>query len=164
MQWWHELAKVFSQMFGRSISVKLDVIGRSQPSVSVSALPSPHVATPSPIPAAVEYPITPPVEPTPTPAPKIEPPPPPIIAEPESLPPVDLFDGDPALDFAEPPDSLDLERAENSQVFKLEYDQDTEAVDIDPLLKSATEHIVKTFDGEIIDRSHDLFDKVVGDS
>jgi DNA polymerase III subunit gamma/tau len=155
-----ELSKVFSNMFGRSISVKLDVMGKIQAQPSISALPSPPpatpVAAPPPMPAAIPTPVVAlpepelvkPLEPI------IAPPELPVVAQPESLPPVDLFE-DPQLDFAEPPDSVDLERAENTPEIELEEP------DLDPVLQAATEHVVKTFNGEIIERSHELFDQIV---
>ena len=61
------------------------------------------------------------------------------------------------MDFAEPPDSLDVERAEHTPEIELEEP------DLDPILQAATEHVVKTFNGEIIDCHHELFDQIVGE-
>jgi hypothetical protein len=80
-----------------------------------------------------------------------------VVVEPVTLPPVDLFDSDPLMDFAEPPESLDVERAEHTPEIELEEP------DLDPILQAATEHVVKTFNGEIIDRSHELFEQIVGE-
>ena len=59
------------------------------------------------------------------------------------------------MDFAEPPESLDRERAINTPSVELEE------LEIDPLLQMATDNLVKVFNGKIIDRTHDLFDKIV---
>ncbi len=158
-----ELSKVFSHMFGRSITVKLDVMGKIQSQQITPTPPSkpPELSVVAPpeisttIPAPVIY----------QPAPEIAKPPelkiaPPelfVVAQPEPLPPVDLFESDPSLDFAEPPDSLDVERAEHTPEVELEEP------DLDPILQAATEHVVKTFNGEIVDRSHELFDQIVGE-
>jgi DNA polymerase III subunit gamma/tau len=171
-----ELSKVFSNMFGRSISVKLDVMGKNQaqPSIStISAKPlEPPVAAPVPPPATIPAPsVAPPepelIQPPPIIAPqelpvvaKIEaivaPPELPVVAQPEPLAPVDLFEPAPT-DFAEPPESIDAERAEHTPEIELEEP------DLDPILQAATERVVKTFNGEIIDRKHELFDQIVGD-
>jgi DNA polymerase III subunit gamma/tau len=159
-----ELSKVFSQMFGRSIAVKLDVMGKTQSQQITAAPPS----KPPDLPVAVSPPqISPPI-PTPAvhlpepelaklPEPKIAPPELPAVAEPAPLPPVAVFESDPAMDFAEPPESLDVERAEHTPEVELEEP------DLDPILQAATEHVVKTFNGEIIDRHHELFDQIVGE-
>ncbi len=172
-----ELSKVFSNMFGRSISVKLDVMGKIQAQPSSSTIsakpPEQPVAAPVPTPVAIPAPVVAPpapelVQPPPIIAPpeppavaKIEaivaPPELPVAAQPEPLVPVNLFEPDPPTDFAEPPESLDAERAEHTPEIELEEPE------IDPILQAATEHVVKTFNGEIIDRSHKLFDQVVGD-
>ena len=170
-----ELSKVFSTMFGRSISVKLDVMGKiqAQPSSStISAKPlEPPVAAPVPTPVAIPAPVVAPPEPEliQPPAPRVAPsepelvkPPQQIVAppeltvvvQPEPLAPVDLFEPAPT-DFAEPPDSIDAERAEYAPEIELEEP------DLDPILQAATEHVVKTFNGEIIDRSHELFNQIV---
>jgi DNA polymerase III subunit gamma/tau len=174
-----ELAKVFSQMFGRSILVKLEVIGKSQLQPSSSAPVPP--ATPSP-PKSPE----PPPHHSPSPSSDIS------ISAPtagEYLPeaedledlahdniqsslqpisqllpsllptptlPTDLLELEPPTDFAEPPDSVDLERATNTLVFE------PEEAEIDPLIQSATDTVVKIFNGEIIDRTNKLFDRIVG--
>jgi DNA polymerase III subunit gamma/tau len=159
-----ELSKVFSNMFGRSISVKLDVMGKTQSPQITSAPPSkppdlpvadspPQISAPIPTPA-VYFPEPELVKP---PAQQIAPPQPPEAKQPEPLPPVDLFESDPSMDFAEPPAWLDVERAEHTPAIELEEP------DLDPILQAATEHVVKTFNGEIIDRSHELFDRIVGE-
>jgi DNA polymerase III subunit gamma/tau len=168
-----ELAKVFSQIFGRSIAVKLDVMGRSQiqPISSIVApLPaSPPVAPPPPpvvpmaIPAVGEYltdeeEVADPSEdiqaviepiinlpPSPDPTPQ-----PPIPTEPAPLEELD----EPPTDFAEPPESMDIDRAANMS--------EPEELEIDSALQIATDNIIKIFSGEIIDRTHELFDKIVG--
>jgi hypothetical protein len=164
-------------MFGRSISVKLDVMGKiqAQPSTStISATPlEPPVAAPVPTPVTISAPVVAPpepelIQPTPIIAPqelpvvaKIEaivaPPELPVVVQPEPLAPVDLFEPDPPTDFAEPPESIDAERAEHTPEIELEEP------DLDPILQAATERVIKTFNGEIIDRKHELFDQVVGD-
>jgi DNA polymerase III subunit gamma/tau len=178
-----ELAKVFSTMFGRSIAVKLEVMGKSQPQPSAASPakqpepsppkplepPPPEVAAPPPValplmPAVGEY-LTedediediaadlPDLSPT-----QIEPSasklPPQELPPPIVLPPVANFE--PPTDFAEPPDSLDIDRAANTS-----FDE-PEDPEIDPVLQAATNNIVKLFNGEIIDRHHELFDKIVG--
>ncbi|WP_373543053.1 DNA polymerase III subunit gamma/tau [Chamaesiphon sp.] len=169
-----ELAKVFTHIYGRSISVKLEVLGKSQP--QPSSLP------PSPPPAAIV--IDPP--PTTSVVPlagyltddveaedlsneseaEIEPTIVPSVPVPNSLPTliplaqVDVVEPAPApeppADFAEPPESLDAERAIHTPL------SESEDLEFDPLLEMATANLVKTFNGEIIDRTHDLFDKIVG--
>jgi DNA polymerase III subunit gamma/tau len=165
-----ELSKVFSHMFGRSISVKLDVMGKTQSQQISSAPPSklpdlPVADSPSQFSAPIPTPIPTPAvylpEPEPElakpPAQQIDPPKPPEIKQPEPSPPVDLFESDPSMDFAEPPESLDVERAEHTPEIELEEP------DLDPILQAATEHVVKTFNGEIIDRRHELFDQIVSE-
>jgi DNA polymerase III subunit gamma/tau len=157
-----ELSKVFSNMFGRSISVKLDVMGKIQPQASAATLlskpPEPPVAAPPEISVTISAPVVdqPKPELAKPPELKIAPPEPSIVDQPAPALPVDLF-ADPSLDFAEPPDSLDLERAEHTPEIELEEP------DLDPILQAATEHIVKTFNGEIINRNHELFDQIVGE-
>ena len=168
-----ELAKVFSNMYGRAIAVKLEVLGKSQP--QPSALPP----SPPSVPAATIA-VDPPPTPTfvPDPAeyltieeeddlrdespvqskPSIDPPSAPApIAPPTPVPSVsaDLFEPAPPADFAEPPASIDVERAIHPPL-------PPEELEIDPLLQMATANLVTTFHGEVIDRTHDLFDKIVG--
>jgi DNA polymerase III subunit gamma/tau len=161
-----ELSKVFSQMFGRSISVKLEVMGKAQSQQITAAPPSkppdlpvadspPQISAPIPIPTPAVH--LPEPELAPPPAQQIDPPKPPEVKQPEPSPPVDLFESDPSMDFAEPPESLDLERAEHTPEIELEEP------DLDPILQAATEHVVKTFHGEIIDRRHELFDQIVSE-
>jgi DNA polymerase III subunit gamma/tau len=201
-----ELSKVFSNMFGREIVVKLEVMGKSQPQPSsISPPPPPAAVAPTPVPApspppevastpppaaapappqiVAAMPVPAPVEPISLPAageyladdedledlaedlPEIspiaaiddpphltvpEPPPPILLADPV----VDLFS--PPTDFDEPPDSLDIERAASMSLVE------SEDPAIDPALQAATDEIVKLFHGEIIDRHHELFDKIVG--
>jgi DNA polymerase III subunit gamma/tau len=161
-----ELSKVFSQMFGRSISVKLEVMGKAQSQQITAAPPSkppdlPVADSPAPIPTPIPIPTPavhlPEPELAPPPAQQIDPPKPPEVKQPEPLPPVDLFESDPSMDFAEPPESLDLERAEHTPEIE------PEEPDLDPILQAATEHVVKTFHGEIIDRRHELFDQIVSE-
>jgi DNA polymerase III subunit gamma/tau len=181
-----ELAKVFSNMCGRSITVKLEVMGKIQPQPSsISATKSPEPAppdSPAPPPIEVSVPVSTPVAPSSMPAageyltegediedlvadlPDFSPTPiepsasnlplqelPPPIAPPDPI--VNL---DPPTDFAEPPESLDIERAANTSF------EEPEDPEIDPLLQAATDNLVKIFNGEIIDRHHELFDKIVG--
>jgi DNA polymerase III subunit gamma/tau len=193
-----ELAKVFSHMFGRSITVKLEVMGKisTQPSASsparlpdpvpVAPPPPPPVALP-PIPAPGEYltddeaktdvediqspspiagaaaleknrdpvPIDIPSSPEPIRSLQIEPtlPQSPMM-QPVELDPLMLVPGESANDFDQPPDSFDLERAAHTEI--IEPDE----LEIDPLLQMATDNIVKVFNGEIIDRTHDLFNRI----
>jgi DNA polymerase III subunit gamma/tau len=201
-----ELAKVFSKMFGRSIGVKLDVMGKSQaqPSAGATSIPpapaqqptltplvTPSVTPPEspllpaivdrsptvpetsiPLPAAGEYLTADEIEvdisddlteidshqPVPVQSP-------PLVqadsiatqlVDPAPLPPVDLFELTPPADFAEPPDSMDIDRAAHTSA------SDLEELEIDSLLQMATDNIVKVFNGEIIDRQHELFDRIVG--
>jgi DNA polymerase III subunit gamma/tau len=206
-----ELTKVFSTMFGRSMVVKLEVLGKSQPqaaasSVPVAPIPAPIVIPPTPdptpppelpapveidppppIPAPTKYltdgedeeedevetaasadlaPVPPPISapvapiqpplPLPVsvqPAPKIEQPA--AKLEPPSAP-VEL-ELEPPSDFDEPPESFDSERAAQIETAELEE------VEIDPALQAATDNVVKLFNGEIIDRQHDLYAKLVGE-
>ncbi len=66
-----------------------------------------------------------------------------------------LIDEDSDLDFAEPPDSLDIERSANTP--NIESSEDLE---IDPELEIATDRVVKIFNGKIIDRADPLFDRI----
>jgi DNA polymerase III subunit gamma/tau len=175
-----ELSKVFSSMFGRAIVVKLEVMGKSQPQPSSMSLPPPPAPPPPQIVAAIPVPT--PVAPPPVPAageyltedediedlvedlPDVLPVS--AIAPTANLPPpepptpilqplvVDIFE--PPTDFDEPPDSLDIEQAASMLSI------DSEDPTIDPALQAATDEIVKIFHGEIIDRHHELFDKIVG--
>ena len=166
-----ELAKVFSHLLGRSIAVKLEVLGQSQPQPSPSppSHPAPQVVTPAApllLPELGEYlpeseDLSDDVqnslaEPLPW---SLEPPPKPEQISAHSIPaplaPADLFELEPPMDFAEPPESLDRERAINTPSVELEE------LEIDPLLQMATDNLVKVFNGKIIDRTHDLFDKIV---
>ncbi len=202
-----ELAKVFSSICGRSITVKLEVLGKSQPQPTAT-LQSPPPATP--LPSAISPPPAPPlpsIDPAP-PAPLASPPipaageyldddesdvevdddlltelaaisssPPPVAATPFSIPippvpepiqlvspvapiaeilPVELTSAldEPPTDFAEPPDSMDIDRAANQQ-------EESESPEIDDLLQAATDRIVTMFNGEIIDRHHELFEQII---
>jgi DNA polymerase III subunit gamma/tau len=202
-----ELAKVFSSICGRSIAVKLEVLGKSQPQPTAT-LQSPPPATP--LPSAIAPPPSPPqpsVDPAP-PAPLASPPipaageylddnesdvevdddllaepaaiissPPPLAATALPIPvpsvpepiqlvspvapiaeilPIELasaLDEQPT-DFAEPPDSMDIDRAANHQ-------EESESPEIDDLLQAATDRIVNMFNGEIIDRHHELFEQII---
>jgi DNA polymerase III subunit gamma/tau len=195
-----ELSKVFSQMFGRSIAVKLDVMGKSQLQPSAAPPPQPIQPEPVPIVEPVSTPATAPLLPTegeylvddeieediaddldaliaPEPlaaesdlrrqldvsaqTPQTAAPAEPKVVEPvvqsQSLPLArfDLVESEP-IDFAEPPDSLDVERATHHPVTELEE------LEIDPVLQIATDNLVKLFSGEVIDRTHELFDRIVG--
>ncbi|WP_396136638.1 DNA polymerase III subunit gamma/tau [Chamaesiphon sp. VAR_48_metabat_403] len=188
-----ELSKVFSNMFGRAIVVKLEVMGKSQPQPSTiqARLPEPtppqnptpqSLAQPSPAEIVTSSPAPTPVAPPPLPAAgeylaededieDLVDPPPAVLAvsaiespshlpnpEPPApiLPPAGLEIFAPPTDFDEPPDSLDIEQAASM----LSIDSEDPA--IDPALQAATDEIVKIFHGEIIDRHHELFDKIVG--
>ncbi|MCY7334989.1 MAG: DNA polymerase III subunit gamma/tau [Chamaesiphon sp.] len=167
-----ELAKVFSHLLGRSIAVKLEVLGKSQPQPSSSLpskspAPAPVVApaAPPPLPESIEYlpeifdlnddiqdPLAEPLLRSIEPPPKPEP----ISAHIQApLARTDLFELEPSIDFAEPPESLDMERAINTPFVELEE------LEIDPLLQMATDNLVKVFNGKIIDRTHDLFDEII---
>jgi DNA polymerase III subunit gamma/tau len=201
-----ELAKVFSSICGRSIAVKLEVLGKSQPQPTAT-LQSPPPATPPP--SAIAPPPSPPqpsVDPAP-PAPLASPPipaageyldddesdvevdddllaepaaiissPPLVAAMPLPIPvppvpePIQLVSpvapiaeilpvltsalDEPPTDFAEPPDSMDIDRAANQQ-------EESESPEIDDLLQAATDRIVNMFNGEIIDRHHELFEQII---
>ena len=164
-----ELAKVFSHMLGRSIAVKLEVLGKSQPqpSYSLPSPPAPVVTPPAPppLPESIEYlpeELNDDVQDSVAESPllwSIESPPNPQPIPAQSIPapsaPADLFELEPPLDFAEPPESLDVERAIHTPLVELEE------LEIDPLLQMATDNVVKVFNGKIIDRSNDLFDRIV---
>jgi hypothetical protein len=208
-----ELTKVFSSMFGRSIVVKLEVLGKIQPQAASSApIPAPVTIAPTPpapppeipasvaiepppelpshppqptIPAPTEYlteeededeetapsadliPVPPqisaPVAPIQPPAPPIgslqpDPSPEPPVAKLEASVPISAtVELDPPVDFDEPPESFDVDRA--AQIETTEVDE----LAIDPALQAATDNVVKLFNGEIIDRSHDLYAKLVGE-
>jgi DNA polymerase III subunit gamma/tau len=190
-----ELAKVFSSICGRSIAVKLEVLGKipTQPTATlqspppvapppisipppptIESVPPTPIAAP-PIPAAGEYldedesdaevddelgdePATfmsspPPLAATPTPMV--------VSLDPEPIAPIDPLPiesaaalTEPPVDFAEPPDSVDIERAAN-------HLEEMEEPEVDPLLQSATDRIVNMFNGEIIDRHHELFEQIM---
>ncbi len=215
-----ELTKVFSSMFGRSIVVKLEVLGKIQPQAASSApvapipIPAPVTIAPTPpapppeipasvaietpppdlpshppqptIPAPTEYlteeededdeetapsadlipappQISTPVAPIQPPAPPIgslqpDPSPEPPAAKLEASVPLSVsVEFDPPVDFDEPPESFDVDRA--AQIETTESDE----LEIDPALQAATDNVVKLFNGEIIDRSHDLYAKLVGE-
>nr|WP_309734194.1 DNA polymerase III subunit gamma/tau [Chamaesiphon sp. OTE_75_metabat_556] len=202
-----ELAKVFSSICGRSIAVKLEVLGKSQPQPTATLQSLPPA---TPLPSAISPPPAPPlpsIDPAP-PAPLASPPipaageyldddesdvevdddlltelaaisssPPPVAATPFSIPippvpapiqlvspvapiaeilPVELTSAldEPPTDFAEPPDSMDIDRAANQQ-------EESESPEIDDLLQAATDRIVTMFNGEIIDRHHELFEQII---
>jgi DNA polymerase III subunit gamma/tau len=183
-----ELAKVFSHLFGRSITVKLEVMGKTQAQTNFTAAPAKLAeppAAPSPIVAEPIAPYLPaPIEPQPpalpdpptptapivslvppvSPAPPVPPTitlVPPVVVQPSLLPQPNLValnqSTDESMDFAEPPDSVDLERSVNTLA------SEPEEPDIDAALQMATANVVKMFNGEIIDRHHELFDKIVGE-
>jgi DNA polymerase III subunit gamma/tau len=183
-----ELAKVFSHLFGRSITVKLEVMGKTQAQTNFTTAPTPPAATPAAPSPTVAEPIAPylpaPIEPqppalpdppTPTapivslvppispaqPVPPTVTPVPPVIVQPSLLPQPNLVvlnqSTDESMDFAEPPESVDLERSVNTPA------SEPEEPDIDAALQLATANVVKLFNGEIIDRHHELFDKIVGE-
>ena len=171
-----ELAKVLSNMYGRAIVVKLEVVGKSQPQSS-SLPPSPPPTPPAPPAAAIVINPPPPISVVPLAGyvaddreedlsdeiqteiePKFVPPQPAPILPPTTVPSahVDVFEPEPAADYAEPPASLDAERAIHAPLV------DAEDLEIDPLLQTATANLVQIFNGEIIDRTHNLFDRIVG--
>jgi DNA polymerase III subunit gamma/tau len=196
-----ELAKVVSSICGRSIAVKLEVLGKSQPQPTATLQSPPPTAAPvppaqqlpvvpvppaplasPPIPAAGEYlddesdveidddlsaepaatigsppplaamPVPIAVPPAPEPIELVPPPVAPIaeIRQVESAPALD----EPPVDFAEPPDSMDIDRAANQP-------EEIESPEIDDLLQAATDRIVNMFNGEIIDRHHELFEQII---
>jgi DNA polymerase III subunit gamma/tau len=205
-----ELAKVFSSICGRSIAVKLEVLGKSQLQPTATLQQSPPPATPPPSasaippPPALPLPSVDPAPPAPLTSPpipaageyldddeidvevdddlRVEPPaisnsPPPVAATPSPIavppapeatqlvPPVEPIDvllpsesasllEEPPVDFAEPPDSVDIDRAAT-------HLEESESPEIDDLLQTATERIVNMFNGEIIDRQHELFEQII---
>jgi DNA polymerase III subunit gamma/tau len=189
-----ELAKVFSHMCGRSIGVKLEVMGKSQPQPSLSQ-PSPPAPPPVPVEPSLPPTELKPLEPLPLesslppaatsipaeylideakvddrdddigvnalaehrslPLPEIDAISQPLVFTQPELDLAELPDTDPLLDFAEPPESMDIDRAANTSVVE------PEELEIDPILQMATDNLVKIFDGEIIDRHHELFDRIV---
>jgi hypothetical protein len=175
-----ELAKVFSDILGRPIVVRLEIAGQiSPPTMAPSPpVPSPPLLPPPPEPIAPTEakpdkpvvrdepiaPLKPPIELPLESIPFAERLPQRIVTEPEplssapdflaELDSVELF---PPADFAEPPDSLDFDRA---TLMPLNGAEELEP-EIDPLVRSATDTIVEKFDGEIIDRTDALFDKIV---
>ena len=183
-----ELAKVFSQIFGRSIAVKLEVMGKISAQPIASSPPPAPVAPPSPppsvalpsLPAPGEYltdddemevddadisspsqivstdSLTESLEPAPIAA-TASSPDLPDLSESSTSPPSLMMQSvelDPPLDFAEPPASVDLERAASAVINEPDESDESE---LDPLLQMATDQIVKVFNGEIIDRTDDLF-------
>jgi DNA polymerase III subunit gamma/tau len=204
-----ELAKVFSSICGRSIAVKLEVSGKSQPQPTATlhspppappppsitapppspplpsvdpAPPTPLAAPAPPIPAAGEYldddesdvevdddllaepsaiisspspvaetPISIPIPTAPEPIQLVS-----TVAPSSEIQPVELASelDEPPVDFAEPPDSMDIERAAH-------HLEESESPEIDDLLQSATDRIVTMFNGEIIDRQHELFEQII---
>jgi DNA polymerase III subunit gamma/tau len=190
-----ELAKVFTSICGRSLAVKLEVLGK------ISTQPTATLQSPPPVaPPPISIPPPPTIEsvpPTPIAAPPVPAPgeyldedesdaeidddlrdepvtmissPPPLAAtptpiagssEPEPIAPIDPLPiesasalTEPPVDFAEPPDSVDIERAAN-------HLEEMEEPEVDPLLQSATDRIVNMFNGEIIDRHHELFEQIM---
>jgi hypothetical protein len=61
---------------------------------------------------------------------------------------------EPPTDFDAPPESFDRDRMASMAV------EEPDEVEIDPLLQAATANVVKVFQGEVIDRSHDLFAQI----
>ncbi len=172
-----ELTKVFSDILGRSVVVRLEVTGQiSPPTIAPSTLvpiPAPPVApliTEPIAPREEKHDMAVTIEPMSAFKPTIELPlesVPTIVTEPELLSsPQDLsiepesLELFPPSDFAEPPDTLDFDRAA-SIPFNGAEELEPE---IDPLVRAATDDVVKKFDGEIIDRTDALFDKIVGDN
>ncbi|MFM2304626.1 MAG: hypothetical protein RLZZ135_2038 [Cyanobacteriota bacterium] len=199
-----ELAKVFSQIFGRSIAVKLEVIGKISAQPIASSSP-PLPLSPSPSPSPSPAPVSPPSPPPPVALPSLPTPgeyltdddeievddadisspdrvfstdaltesldPSPIAAtvnspdlpdlnESSTSPPSMMMQSvqfDPPIDFAEPPTSVDLERAASAVINEPDELDESE---LDPLLQMATDRIVKVFNGEIIDRTNDLFTQI----
>jgi DNA polymerase III subunit gamma/tau len=184
-----ELAKVFSLILGRSIAVKLEVMGKVSQQSNLAQSPP---ATVQPLPTVPPLPTVQPLTIEPPVSVQVTPPPPivPSISSPPEIPSaiqpaaIELSDSIPApkalsvsgdylvgqelnqppvedlenlieSDFAEPPDSMDIDRAANTPVEIAEPD-------LDPLLAAATDHLVKIFSGEVIDRTHALFDQIVG--
>jgi DNA polymerase III subunit gamma/tau len=195
-----ELAKVFSHIFGRSIAVKLEVMGKisAQP-IASSPPPSPLSPSPPPTPVAPPSPLLPVALPS-LPAPgeyltdddemevddadisspsqivskdslteSLDPAPisatdsSPELNESSTSPPslmMQSVEFDPPLDFAEPPASVDLKRAAYTVVNEPDELDELDESELDPLLQMATDRIVKVFNGEIIDRTDDLFTQI----
>jgi DNA polymerase III subunit gamma/tau len=61
---------------------------------------------------------------------------------------------EPPTDFDAPPESFDRERIASMAV------EEPDELEIDPSLQAATANVVKVFQGEVIDRSHDLFAQI----
>ncbi len=133
-----ELSKAFSKVCGREILVKLEVAGKTTP--PRSTLPPPPAPLVQPI-VALAAPPEPPATSVPPPAP---------------LPPPEEPDEEPS-DFDRPPDSLDSDRAASMPI-----DGAEELESIDPTLELATEVVVKSFNGEIVDRTDAIFDRLIG--
>ncbi len=183
-----ELAKVFSHIFGREIAVKLEVMGKLsiQPSAPAPIAVAPPPPVSSPPPAPVAPPPPPEISSPPAAMPAvgeyltddeieedaeeleapmlsveslhtIESPPEILKSEPAKV--VDLFPVEDPNDFAEPPDSFDVERAANAATFE---SAESAQLQEDPELAAATDKIVQLFSGEVIDRDSELFDRIVG--
>lgn len=180
-----ELVKIFSTMLSRQILVRLEVKGKPQtlaaasvqPLVPITIVPDPPapppivvVETPPPALAIapppepviaplaiVSPPVTPPL-PIPTPTLTIVPPPVPIQPPAPTIEPEETELESP-MDFDEPPDSFDSERSTH---ISLEQSRGLEPEpEIDPDLQAATNNVVNIFNGEIIDRHHDLYNKII---
>ena len=61
---------------------------------------------------------------------------------------------EPPSDFDEPPESFDRDRVASIAI------EEPDDLEIDPLLQAATANVVRVFQGEVIDRSHDLFAQI----
>jgi DNA polymerase III subunit gamma/tau len=195
-----ELAKVFSSIYGRSIAVKLEVVGKIQPQSTLTPQAPPPAAPPpvrelSPVESAPPLPLAAPpipaageylddsesdidIEEDPIDLPAAISVPPPLVTKlaPLDIPPdpapvelviptetlaeilpseLEAALAEPPVDFAEPPESVDIDRAATNPV-------ESEAPeDIDDLLQTATERIVNMFNGEVIDRHHELFEQII---
>ncbi|WP_310487813.1 DNA polymerase III subunit gamma/tau [Chamaesiphon sp. VAR_69_metabat_338] len=116
--------------------VEVDDDLRDEPAATIDS-PPPLTTTPAPI--AVQ----------PEPIPLM----PPVPIDPQPIESTSVIE-EPPVDFAEPPDSVDIDRAATNL-------EETEEPEIDPLLQSATDRIVNMFNGEIIDRQHELFEQIM---
>ena len=174
-----ELTKIFTTLLSRQVLVRLEVKGKSPapatfsppppvPTAIVPAAPPPPPPIaivpepPAPLPIAVVEPPPPTLAIVPPPAPPLPAPtlaivPPPVQIQPPE--PVEEVEIDAPMDFDEPPDSFDSDRSIH---LSLEHSQGMPPEpEIDPELQAATNNVVNIFNGEIIDRHHNLYNKII---
>ena len=174
-----ELTKIFTTLLSRQVLVRLEVKGKSPapatfspppvvPTVIVPAAPPPPPPIaivpepPAPLPIAVVEPPPPTLAIVPPPAPPLPAPtlaivPPPVQIQPPE--PVEEVEIEAPMDFDEPPDSFDADRSVH---LSLEQSQGiAPEPEIDPELQAATNNVVNIFNGEIIDRHHNLYNKII---